>query len=410
MRRFIRHGWVLALAMSLSGGCRSNSVETFREPAPPPAPAREAAPAPPQPAAMSCRPEPARPVTVESGRTVHCAIDVGSRNVKLVVGSVMRDRAETLSGERQCRVRLQLADKTFDSQTGSARALSSADQATLATLFRAYRKQCEADGGKLHGAIATEWARRAPNAAEVKRALEEDTGVRMDILDRSAEVRYGYLAATRGLRGRLVLDFGSRSLQLAFWPKGAAAPEGVSAPLGIDEAGDRFFSPASARTYDDGRRALEPALREALAPLLASARASLRKKALAPELVSLGENGDLALAVAGKLWSGSPASPVSEAGYAAAVKSWSPQVDPRYGRITAILAAPPVRAIEQALEENLPLFQELRSPTLKRVYGNKILVFPVLARLLEQELGIKTIILVPQEMADGYLIERLTPR
>ncbi len=354
---------------------------------------------------MSCRPDPTRPLTVEPGRAIHCAIDVGSRNVKLVVSSVVEGRPTSLQNERQCRVRLQLADKTYDARTGSARPLSPADQTALATLFRTYRTQCETDGGRLHGAVATEWARRAPNAQAVKRALEEETGVRMDILDRAAEVRYGYLAATRGLRGRMVLDFGSRSLQLALWPRGLPAPEGVSAQLGIDEAGDRYFAPAAARTYAEGRRALEPVLRAALAPVLASARTGLRKKVLAPELVSLGENGDLALAVAGKLWSGSPVRPVSESAYASAVKAWSLQADPRYGKVTAVLTAAPVRAIERALEVNQGLFDELRSPNLRRAYGNKLLVFPVLARLLEQELGITTIVLVPQEMADGFLID-----
>ncbi len=365
--------------------------------------------APTPPATMSCRPDPARPLSVESGRTIHCAIDVGSRNVKLVVASVGEGGAASLNDERQCRVRLQLADKTYDIKTATARALAPGDQAALATLFRAYRKQCEADGGRVEGAIATEWARRAPNGAQVKRALEEETGIRMEILDRAAEARYGYLSATRGVRGRVVLDFGSRSLQLSFWSKGVSAPEGVSVPLGIDEAGDRFFSPAAARTYADGRRALEPVLRAALAPVLGNARASLKKKNLAPELFSLGENGDLALALAGKLWTGSPLRPVSESGYAAAIKSHSPQTDARYGRVTAVLGAQPLRGIEKALEENQSLFEELRDPGLRRVYGNKILVFPVLTRVLEQELGIDTLVMVPQEMADGFLIERLTP-
>jgi hypothetical protein len=409
--RFSKQVWVLGFGSGLvlvAGGCPDGAGKSGEPAAPAPVVASpDTAPAAPPTAAMTCRPEPARPVTVEPGRSIHCAIDVGSRNVKLVVGSVLDGQPASLQNERQCRVRLQLADRTFDAKTGTPRALSPADQTALATLFRAYRKQCETDGGRLHGAVATEWARRAPNGQEVKRHLEEETGVRMDVLDRAAEVRYGYLAATRGLRGRMVLDFGSRSLQLAFWPRGVPAPEGVSAQLGIDEAGDRFFAPAAARTYAEGRKALEPVLRAALAPVLTSARASLKKKTLAPELVSLGENGDLALALAGKLWSGSPARPVTESGYAAAVKSWSMQSDPRYGKVSAVLTAAPVRTIERALEQNPILFDELRSTTLKRVYGNKLLVFPVLARLLEQELGITTIVLVPQEMADGFLIDRL---
>ncbi|HEY0713559.1 MAG TPA: hypothetical protein VGF45_12850, partial [Polyangia bacterium] len=54
-----------------------------------------------------------------------------------------------------------------------------------------------------------------------------------------------------------------------------------------------------------------------------------------------------------------------------------------------------------------PLFEDLRSSRLKRVYGNKMLVFPALIALLEAELDLDEVVLVPQEMADGVLLERL---
>ena len=62
------------------------------------------------------------------------------------------------------------------------------------------------------------------------------------------------------------------------------------------------------------------------------------------------------------------------------------------------------------LTRDRALFDSLRSERLRRVYGNKMLVFPTLIALLEQELGLRTLVLVPQEMADGYLIASLEPK
>jgi hypothetical protein len=407
VRLFSSGGWVLGSLLIFAGGCRADRAGAGRGPARR-APAVMSAPLPAQAAPLSCQPETASPIPVETGRTVHCAIDVGSRNVKLVIASLVEDRIASLQNERQCRVRLQLADRTYDVRSGIARALSRSDQTALVELVQAYRKQCEADGGRMHGAVATEWARRTTNGAEIKRTLEEESGVRMDILDRATEVRYGYLSATRGARGKLVLDFGSRSLQFSFWPRGLDAPEGVSIPLGIDEAGDRYFAMPSVRSYAEGRRALEPVLRAALAPMLKRARADLKRKNLVPELFSLGENGDLALAVSGKLWSGTPLKPVGEAAYGDAVKAHVRAPDPRQGRVTAVLTTADLLGLERVLDQSPTLFEALRAPSLRRVFGNKMLVFPVIVRLLEQELGIATIVLVPQEMADGLLIDRLS--
>ena len=107
----------------------------------------------------------------------------------------------------------------------------------------------------------------------------------------------------------------------------------VSVPLGIDEAGDRFFGGKEVDGSPTGERAAGAALRSALRPALARARAALQRKALAPELHSLGENGDLALAASGRLWPGKPAVPVDEAGYAAEVKTMAPHAgrQPRPG-------------------------------------------------------------------------------
>jgi hypothetical protein len=328
-------------------------------------------------------------------------MDVGSRNVKLIVASLA---GHTLSGERVCRSRLQLGEKTFDQKTQTARALAPPDQEALAHLLSDYAALCARDGGQVMGAVATEWARRASNPDEIRATVKARSGIDVDILSRERESRFGYLAATRGARGKLVLDFGSRSVQLTFWPRGAAAPEAASLPLGIDEAGDRFFS--SAASYREARAAYVAALRTGLSTTLAHARAALHAGTLAPELFSLAENGDIPLALDGKLWDAALHG-VDEPAYAALLKARPAGTDRKFGTVTAVLPAREVLAFGRRIEDSAALFAELRSDRIKRIYGYKMLAVPAVVGALSEALGVKTVVLVPQEMPDGVIIDQL---
>ena len=344
----------------------------------------------------------------EPNRKVLCAVDVGSRNVKLVVSSVAGGDPLSFRNERQCRARLQLADRTTDKTTGQPKPLVGGDEDALVDVFTAYAERCKADGGKVVGVVATEWARRVPNAPEIQRAVDRRTGLQLEILGRQEEARFGYLAATRGERGKLVLDFGSRSLQLSFWAKSAPAPQVVGISFGIDEAGDRFFGAPAITTYAAGQRAFTQALRAELEPFFAKIRQARGQAEVGGQLYSLGENGDLALAIKGKLWTGSTPRAISDSGYAAAVKGFSPTQDPARGLIAAVMTPQELVEPTRVFEQNPALFEDLRSAKLKRVFGNKMLVYPALIALLEAELDLDEVVLVPQEMADGVLLERLS--
>jgi hypothetical protein len=359
--------------------------------------------------AITCKPEGATALEEhpEPVRKVLCAVDVGSRNVKLVVSSVAANDPFSFRNERQCRARLQLADRTTDKTSGQPKPLAEKDQDALVDVFSAYAELCKADGGKVVGVVATEWARKVPNAPELQRAIERRTGLDLEILGRQDEARFGYLAATRGERGKLVLDFGSRSIQLSFWAKSAPAPQVVGLPLGIDEAGDRFFGAPAITSYAAGQRALTQALRADLEPFFTKVRDARGQAEVGGSLFSLGENGDLALAIQGRLWSGTKLRAVSDSAYAAAVKAFTPTRDPARGLIAAVMTPQELVDPTRVFEQNPALFEDLRSAKLKRVYGNKMLVYPALIALLEAELDLDEVVLVPQEMADGVLLERL---
>ena len=380
-------------------------------PAPLPGPAAQSTlpPAEASPPDPEIHCTPALPAELEAAteRRRFCVVDAGSRNVKLVVSSVAGNDWLSLREERSCRSRLQLGDKTFDHQSNQERPLPDADQAALLAVVRAYQRRCDSDGGQMIGAIATEWARRATNQQAVVERLEARTGLRLEVVEGTSEARFGYLAATRGARGKLVLDFGSRSLQISFWPRDHLAPTVVSVPIGIDEAGDRFFAGPRAKNYVRAKRAFHKALRRELGDTFPRMRAALAASTLDRELYSLGENGDLLLALSGKLSSGKPRRAISGADYGSAISGLSPRLDARYGLVRGVVAPSEFRALSRQLQRLKPLFDDLRSDSLKRVYGNKMVVFPALMELLATELRLERIVLVPQGPADGLVLDKL---
>src|SRR5688500_1708084 len=145
---------------------------------------------------MACRPEITLPLQPPSeGQSVRCVIDIGSRNVKLVVASMRPGEPDSFRDLRQCRTRLQLGDKSFDPGTGRGRSLPPAEQQTLTSIVNAYRRRCLEDGGQMVGAVATEWARRATNASEVLQQLGARTGIPSAAVSREDEALFGYLSA-----------------------------------------------------------------------------------------------------------------------------------------------------------------------------------------------------------------------
>jgi len=367
-----------------------------------PWPARAADEPPP----IGCRPGVKQDIPLAAGRSRYCVIDVGSRNVKLIVASLRADDPSSLEDERSCRARLYLGQKTFDEATQKRLPLPDHDLEALARVIRDYRDLCTHDGGKLAGAAATEWARRATNGEAIRRELRQRAGIDLAILKTEEEARYGYVAATRGARGKLVVDFGSRSLQLSYWADGARAPATVGLPLGIDEAGARFFGDPAHHDYASARAAFVQAIQNGARALLATVHRR-SPKAAAPEIFSLGENGDVPLALAGKLWEPSSRKPVTEDQYKAAVEARTPEKDRRYGPVAGVIDAPDITALAETFAHDQALFEQLRSDPAKRFVGYKMLAFAALLSMLANEVGAQKVVLVPQEMSDGLMLEKV---
>src|SRR5262245_56059021 len=155
-----------------------------------------AAHAEPKPATCLIQPDATKPVRVPPGRTVYCALDLGSRSAKLSVLSMEKGRNATIRDERQCKRTLGLGEQVFDSRNGSARPRAAEGVAHLTETIRTYQKICALDGGSVVAAGATQWARDAPNIADVRSSVRAETGLDFDVLTPQQEADYSYVAAS----------------------------------------------------------------------------------------------------------------------------------------------------------------------------------------------------------------------
>jgi Ppx/GppA phosphatase family len=381
----------LLLFVGMLASCRTGPAQkTDTTPVTPSAPAF--VPVPP-----SCRPEPdvVLPVPVNAHRA--CVIDVGSRNIKLLVAETPGDDPRGLYPVRTCRTRMGLGEK--------GKELPAADRLALADLIKNYRALCTRDGGELTGTFATEWARRSSNLPTIVGDIKQGAGVEMETVSQEREGALGYLAATKGQRGRVVFDFGSRSFQVSVWPPGAPAPTMLGLPLGIDEVGERFFDDPAVKDYATGERAFIAAVREGLMAQPEWKASHKRTGKLGKTLVSLGENGDVSLATLGQLWGAKKAGAIDEAGYNNRVAASKARVQPPFGRVMDVIEIAKLRAWRKRLQRDQALFDELRSPQRRKIFGHKMMAFPALVGWLASEFGVERIVLVPDELAMGVLVE-----
>ncbi len=358
--------------------------------------------------ALICTPEQTAGLAPTSDHKRVCLIDIGSKNVKLVVASWNQVDPASLRDDRLCRTRLQLGDKTFDQISKTARPLPSDALYGLVRVMKQYQDLCAHDGGEMKGAIATEWARRATNSDAVKATLRGKTGMELQILSGDEEARFGYAAATRGKPKRAVLDLGSRSFQISFTLASGSEPIVVSLPLGTDEAGDRYYASPAFKRFSEAREAHLKDVRAGLDQILVPLLKGLRKRDIEPTLYSLGEDGGFRLALEGSLWD-SNGKLVDLETHHTLVRKLQPESVKGYGPVTAQVTPSDLRSLLRKLEKDDVLFQSLRSDPFRKAYGAKVLAEAVLLDELVVKYGFKTVVLVPQEMPDGYLQSRLTP-
>lgn len=353
------------------------------------------------------------PVKVAPGRAVYCGLDLGSRSAKLSVVSMERGRPKTVREERICKQTLGMGALVFDAKAGIARPLPPEAIGSLAATINEYKELCTRDGGTIVAAGATQWARDATNIADVAARVKELTGIRFDVLSPTQEAVYSYVAGSVRMPGRIVLDPGSNSFELAWQEKGSTTVASILVPYGYVRAAANDFD--SAPDYASGRAAYQRHARAAieqelgrLSPpsSLSRLRALVGKGEIGPELIALGEDGAVVPLVArGWLREGSGGWTADQKTYDAAL-SGHRSTDRSFGIMTALPLSP--AEVQSYLRGMRPGdFKALTSDPVRGMYGQKALVTPALAELLLGELGASRLVTVPQEVTTGHILTRL---
>ena len=359
-------------------------------------------------------------LTVGAGREVVCALDIGSNNAKLVVLSLETGKPDTLKDERQCRNQLRLGNKTAPDATNvNGRALPQKDIDDLVLVIKEFQGICQTDKGRLIGAEATQWARDATNRADVVAAVKSGTTLDLEVLTPEQEGQFGYVAATYNRPKKISLDPGSNSFQIGFWLDGEPAARTISVPFGYQRGAAKHY-PAGALTdsydvirkrhADEIRMLTEAALAKLTPPLSLAALKTAVTGApakLGPELFIVGQDGALHLSVRGQLRDMAGKWLDSKTAYDDRVAMEKPVTNTlTAGLMTTVLMPSEVGKFFTEVIKPAD-FTSLRTDPVRGLYGEKALANAALVDLLVTELGLTSIVLVPQEMPTGYVLGKL---
>lgn len=352
-------------------------------------------------------------LTPDPTRKVYCALDVGSKNIKVSVSSVVPGVRASFDGERYCSASKNLGTKTIDAVSGMGMPLPEKDMDELADFLKKdFFEICKKDNGTMLGAVATEWARKATNQDQIKTWFKAKLDLDLRIATGDEEGRFGYLAATKGAANRIIVDHGSQSFQLSFQQAGDAPPPKVAKiSIGSARAGDLFFANRMYPGYAEARAAYVAELKKLLAdptvaPVVALLKEHVKSGKLEKDLISLGDSGVI-LAVQGKLvdakgqW-------VDPMGYRQKLAERSMMAMAMPGGKLLMLAD--VKRFLDQLAGDKASFEQLRGECIRAEYGNKVMAHLALVSFLSEEMGLSDRVTFSSgEMIEGYVIDKLFP-
>ena len=142
------------------------------------------------------------------------AIDIGSNSIKVVVVEAARsDSFDVLASDRET-VRL-------GQETLVKKHISNAAMQRAVDCLKRFRSLAESHGASQTAATATAFLREADNATEFIRVIEQQTGLRVDVLSGLEEARLIGLAAAHGCTEKgltsLNIDIGGGSTEISIF-------------------------------------------------------------------------------------------------------------------------------------------------------------------------------------------------
>jgi hypothetical protein len=314
-----------------------------------------------------------------------------------------------------CKATLGLGAKVFDATTMVKSAVPAADIANLITVIQEFKQVCALDGGLFVGAEATQWARDATNIDDVKAAVKTAAGVDIEVLSTEEEGQYGYTAATRNAPEKFALDPGSNSFQIGWLEKGATTPRTVSVDFGYVRAAGTYYTAASTDSYEvaRGKHAADivTRLQTALGALtppssIAALEAAIADGKVKPEIFLVGQDGALHLSVRAALRGGDGKWIDTKEAYDKRVAMEKATANADFGDITTLMSPTEIDGWFSNVVKAAD-YDALRTKAVRELYGEKALANTVLVDTLIKELGLTTVVLVPQEMPAGYILAKV---
>ena len=195
------------------------------------------------------------------------AIDIGSHSMKIVVVEAAANGSfNVLASERKI---VRLGQETLVNKHISREATQRAIDC-----LRSFRSLADSHGAEQIFAIATAFLREAANSSEFIRVVEEETGIRVEVVSGLEEARLVGLAASFGCAEKgvatLNIDIGGGSTEISIFRAGEPLKL-VSIDLGAVRLTDRLIrsDPPAASELDamrsDIRASLQPHMEEFLA-------------------------------------------------------------------------------------------------------------------------------------------------
>lgn len=165
------------------------------------------------------------------------AIDIGSNSIKLVV--VQAETSESFTVLAQEREVVRLGQETLVNGH-----INDAATVRATTCLKRFRSVAEANGAEKIAAIATASVREANNSNEFIRAVEDETGLHVEVLSGLEEARLIGLAASQGCTAKgvtgLNIDIGGGSTEISIFRDGEPLKL-ISMKLGAVGLTDRFI-------------------------------------------------------------------------------------------------------------------------------------------------------------------------
>ncbi|MDR6552923.1 Ppx/GppA phosphatase family protein [Paenibacillus qinlingensis] len=153
-------------------------------------------------------------------------IDIGSNSIRLVIYEINAHGAYRVVSEHKDSARL-------SERMGQDDILHNKDIISIVPILTHYARLCQSQFVTIVRAVATAAVRNAANTADIVRILEEQTGLRIEVLSGFEEARFGYLGVVNAMdiRDGMIIDIGGGSTEVSLL-KDRELVQSVSFPFG----------------------------------------------------------------------------------------------------------------------------------------------------------------------------------